>query len=161
MPKIFVVTSGVYSDYGINAMFSTKELAEKYIDGQIDHDPESYEKASDYNIEEWELDQDHQPQQWVTEYRVNIWLKDGAFVDASESRCKQSENTRGYYFTIGEADSVEKTFSFGGKYTDPPGKSMGVSYKSTEHAMKLAVEGRQAWLRGESSRTFRYEDSNA
>jgi hypothetical protein len=31
MKKIFVVTSGCYSDYGINAVFSTRELAEEFI----------------------------------------------------------------------------------------------------------------------------------
>lgn len=30
--KIYVVTSGEYSDYGINALFSTKELAQLFID---------------------------------------------------------------------------------------------------------------------------------
>jgi hypothetical protein len=32
MKKLYVVTSGEYSDYEISAIFDTKELAEKYID---------------------------------------------------------------------------------------------------------------------------------
>lgn len=46
---IYIVTSGSYSDYGINAVFSTKELAQKYID--------AFEKQSfeGFDIEEWEL----------------------------------------------------------------------------------------------------------
>ena len=48
--KIFIVTSGEYSDYGINAVFSTKENAEKYI-GTI--------YSSDrIEIEEWGVDED-------------------------------------------------------------------------------------------------------
>lgn len=31
MKKIFVVTSGSYSDYGITAVFSTRKLAEEFI----------------------------------------------------------------------------------------------------------------------------------
>jgi hypothetical protein len=32
MKKVFIVTSGEYSDYNIEAVFSSKELANKYID---------------------------------------------------------------------------------------------------------------------------------
>jgi hypothetical protein len=156
MTKIFVVTSGEYSAYGIQAMFSTKELAEKYIDGQIDHHPKAWEKADDYNIEEWDLDQEHQPKQYTTEYRTKIWLKDGALADESNSRYCVRENLRGYYFTYGEADAVKKTYPWG-DYMEAPGQSMGVSYKSAKHALKLAVEGRQAWLRGEPTRETKYE----
>lgn len=48
--KVYVVTSGSYSDYGINAIFSTPELAELYKN--------NYNKANpgDADIEEWELD---------------------------------------------------------------------------------------------------------
>ncbi len=31
MDKIYIVTTGVYSDYSINAVFSTKKLAKEYI----------------------------------------------------------------------------------------------------------------------------------
>lgn len=34
MDKVFIVTSGCYSDYQIEAVFSTKEIAEEYIDSQ-------------------------------------------------------------------------------------------------------------------------------
>lgn len=51
--KVFVVTSGTYSDYQIDAIFSTKKGAEKYIAGakQIDvwH--------SGTRVEEYELDE--------------------------------------------------------------------------------------------------------
>ena len=32
MRKVFIVTSGEYSDYGINRVFSTEEKAKKWID---------------------------------------------------------------------------------------------------------------------------------
>lgn len=48
---VYVVTSGSYSDYGIDAIFSTKELAETYV-SRMDNNS-SY---SGYNIEEWPID---------------------------------------------------------------------------------------------------------
>lgn len=48
--KVYVVTSGEYSSYGIDAIFSTRELAQKFIDDS------NYNKYSAVNIEEWELD---------------------------------------------------------------------------------------------------------
>ena len=47
--KIYIVTSGCYSDYSINAVFSTRELAEEYIDAG-----NGYEDA---DIEEYNLDE--------------------------------------------------------------------------------------------------------
>src|SRR5438309_10228406 len=49
MDKVFIVTSGEYSDYGIDAVFSTEELAQKFID--------SFSKSGyrDMEIEEWKL----------------------------------------------------------------------------------------------------------
>ena len=49
MKTIYVVTSGSYSDYGIDAIFDNKELAEQYID--------AFEKGgyNEKSIEEFEL----------------------------------------------------------------------------------------------------------
>lgn len=49
MEMIYVVTSGSYSDYGIDAIFSTKEMAQAFIDGI----KTPYEEM---RIGEWELD---------------------------------------------------------------------------------------------------------
>lgn len=48
---VYVVTSGSYSDYSINAVFSTREKAERYID--LFCAKNGYDEAG---IEEWELD---------------------------------------------------------------------------------------------------------
>ncbi len=47
---MYVVTSGEHSDYGINAVFSTNELAQMFID--------SFSEKTYYpmSIEEWDLD---------------------------------------------------------------------------------------------------------
>lgn len=47
--KIYIVTSGCYSDYGINAVFTDKELAEKYCTAHNKYPDE-------YCIEEYEAD---------------------------------------------------------------------------------------------------------
>lgn len=46
--KIYIVTSGEYSDYSIDAVFSTKEKAKEYIQ----------QYGTDYAIEEYDLDQE-------------------------------------------------------------------------------------------------------
>ena len=46
MAKIFIVTSGEYSDYHIDAAFSTREKAEEYVDIY----------GPDYMIKEYEVD---------------------------------------------------------------------------------------------------------
>lgn len=50
MTTIYVVTSGSYSDYGIEAMFSTKENADLYIG---DRERDGWDGV---NVEEYELD---------------------------------------------------------------------------------------------------------
>lgn len=48
MDKVFIVTSGCYSDYQIEAVFSTNEKAEEYID--------SHKYPDDFGIEEYGID---------------------------------------------------------------------------------------------------------
>ena len=46
---MYVVTSGQYSDYGINGVFDSKELAELWVNTFKDSSYDSF------NIEEWDL----------------------------------------------------------------------------------------------------------
>lgn len=48
MEKVYIVTSGEYSDYHICKVFSTKEKADEYVDA----------RGSEYSIEEWEVDKE-------------------------------------------------------------------------------------------------------
>ncbi|MGI8765693.1 MAG: hypothetical protein ACR2KM_04145 [Gemmatimonadaceae bacterium] len=61
---IYLVTSGAYSDYGVNAVFSTRELAEAWIAAELARMPMMVDRQSDrivsysgddYNIEEQAL----------------------------------------------------------------------------------------------------------
>lgn len=54
MSKVYIVTSGEYSDYHIDACFSTKQKAQEFIENA-----EKIEKFWDVpRIEEWDLDGD-------------------------------------------------------------------------------------------------------
>lgn len=55
MSTVYAVSSGCYSDYSILAVFSTRELAEKYVAYQNGPESDGTEYAN-AGIEEWELD---------------------------------------------------------------------------------------------------------
>lgn len=69
--KIYIITSGEYSEYHIDAVFSTKELAEDYIQ----------QHGTDYIIGEYNIDEeiDRSTKLW----RVEFDIKDGEIKDAS------------------------------------------------------------------------------
>ncbi len=50
MSKVYIVTSGEYSDYGINRVFSTEEKAKEWVDVITSM------YGGDYDIEQYELD---------------------------------------------------------------------------------------------------------
>ena len=49
--KIYVVTSGCYSDFHIDAMFSTREKAQKYIDAAKFDDWDEINGITEYDID--------------------------------------------------------------------------------------------------------------
>lgn len=54
---VYVVTSGEYSDYHIDAIFSTKEKAEEYIKIHARYNQGYYSDRA--GIEEWEMDKNN------------------------------------------------------------------------------------------------------
>ncbi len=106
MKKIYIVTSGEYSEYHIDAVFSTKKLAEDYIQ----------QNGTDYRIEEYNLDEeiDRNTKLW----RVEFDIKDGEFKEANvrdyaedkfRDTCKVSDyfnDTRINFFV--DADTMDK-----------------------------------------------------
>lgn len=58
MEKVYIVTSGDYSDYHIDAVFSTIEKAKEYVDAH----------GSDYRVEEYPVDDT------PVEKKESIWL---------------------------------------------------------------------------------------
>lgn len=53
--QVYVVTSGEYSDYGINAIFSTAEKAQEYVSMKEFTDENEY-----YSINIWDVDEHHE-----------------------------------------------------------------------------------------------------
>jgi len=69
--KIYIVTSGFYSEYMVNAVFTTKEKAVDYVE----------QHGTDCNIEEYDLDEEveKKPQLW----NIDFCVEDGKFCEAS------------------------------------------------------------------------------
>jgi hypothetical protein len=141
---IYVITSGCYSDYGINAMFSTRKLAEKYIADAKDaknssnYNDDTYVSSvyfsDDANIEEWLLDEESKAKVF-SYWNVVMMLDDGSVV----------ENHTGREFGHPQS-KIEQCGDKIPCYQMRPIVRVR-SVKSANHAMKLAVEARQKWLR--------------
>jgi hypothetical protein len=144
MAKVYVVTSGCYSDYGINGIFSTRELAQEWIDKAANvaamKDDEGcnlwiYGGEADAKIEEWELDA-LQYARIFKKWHFGMFLDDGSL---------ENDVHEGQEFGVphkGTATIAERVPAYDGR----PCVRVE-SCKSAEHAKKLAVEARQKWLR--------------
>jgi hypothetical protein len=121
--KVYVVTAGSYSDYSIDSIFSTKELAEAYI---AEGEKEPY--ASYNGVDEWEVDElaGNVLRQMWTAYIT----RDGTLHTNREQKVMANPKARS------RAQGLIGDWGF-----------QGESFISQEHAMKLAVEARQKWLR--------------
>lgn len=122
--KLYVVTSGSYSDYPINCIFSNKEKADTYASNIYDG-----------RVEEWNLDEfaEYEPMMRYTSRISN----DGTIQRCAPDKCMGMKNQR--------ADNVIV-------YTSPDNRPSTYilhtsSYISQEHADKLAIEKRQEILR--------------
>jgi hypothetical protein len=122
MKKIYIVTSGTYSDYGINAIFDTKELAKKYISA-FD------QKYMEMNIEEWNLNEfDFRP--GYKAYRVRMNKK---------GNTKEIEWL--YYHSQFSEDDNGISFTY-----DNGLMNCTVFAKDEKHAVKIANEKRIQYL---------------
>lgn len=156
--KVYLVSSGEYSDYGIDAIFSTRELAERYLAGN-----EKYDKYDLYVIEEWELDE-HQHEALRPIWIVWIGLSKDSGKITSESRDVEVAPLNAHVppeQDVSNASEKIEHVAYGltrdlyGNYrrstpitTLEWRENYSVrSYVSAEHARKLAVEAYQAYLR--------------
>jgi len=135
--SVWLVSMGEYSGYGIDAAFSTEEAAAKYCGSLSDQGKGYFELFLD----------EHKTDELVRVYVSCVELHSGEkrehrtspWLDYTPTWVKASEapSGRGEYYL---ADYR------GNRNGDRP-MSWGCSNVSQEHAEKLAVEGRQAWLR--------------
>lgn len=133
--KLYVVTSGCYSDYRIDCIFSSQEVALKFL---ADYASALGRKERGFGdnekrIEEYELDEMMGAHSFIL-WSITLGLERG------EVRLSQGPEPR---FGLPPA-AVDL---FDGATDRKSNWIMGHSTKSEDHAMKLAVEGRQAWLR--------------
>lgn len=70
MAKIYIVTSGDYSDYRIDEVFSTKEKAEEYVQ----------QHGTDYRIEDYDIDKE-------VKKETKIWCVKMRFDNFEVSEC--------------------------------------------------------------------------
>jgi hypothetical protein len=142
MDKVYVVTSGSYSEYGIRGVFSSRKLAKVAIStaqGLKDEDGDSLVYwASDTYIEEWALN-DLLQYRVQKEWTCGLLLDDGSIVEPKRhhSRLIWESPFRGEVVQCG----VKVPF-----YNNRPIVRTR-STVSQKHAEKLAVEARQKWLR--------------
>jgi len=82
--KVYIVTSGSYSDYHIEAVFSTKEKAEEYIQNNCDDDVNE--------IEEYEMDE--KSERKTATYLCSVNTKTNKITVESRSEDKNCSNER-------------------------------------------------------------------
>ena len=124
---IYVVTSGEYSDYGIRAVFTDKNAAEKYVE-QLNTPLHEGEYMSEYDvarIEEWTADEK------VGMIRRMVYL------------CN-SDGREWSYSTESQPNARTPTPHID---TDVRGDFRAHSFVSAEHARKLMFEEKQRRLR--------------
>ncbi len=120
---VFVVTSGEYSDFHVDAIFSTQAQAEAFIN-----------KAEDFNIEPWALDE-----------MANV-LAQQTYQTAIN--CKTGDVLQDYTSAIIEIHPPRWAEGrIGVDWRSKAEMAVGRSTVSQKHALKIAFETRQKSLR--------------
>ena len=141
MSKLYAVTEGCYSDYTIVGLFSNKAEAEKCRDLKNG-------VSNVYNDAHIEVYQDgvweDMNKVLRTLYSTNLDLDDGSVLREETEVKLAAENARiPSYGSSGATTLYLRSFG-----RDRKAFAYGNSYVSKEHAHKLAVEARQAWIAG-------------
>lgn len=129
--KIYIVTSGKYSDYSINAVFTTKEKAVDYVE----------QHGTCYNVEEYDLDEkaEKKTQLWC----IDFCVEDGKLYEASP--------TSYYRNKVVDTCSIFENFDYGKAksyirfYIDADSMDRAVKIASERFAAVKANE--YIWLR--------------
>ncbi len=132
--KVYVLTIGIYSDYRIIGVFTSREKAVEFCPAL----ESGLDDGSKPGLEEYDTDPT-KPQEkfWQETWRVYLNLSDGSLnMEAHEPE----ERGRDYSYS-----SVCPTVSSYKAQRDQ--LVLGESVVSRDHALKLAAECRQAYLR--------------
>lgn len=117
MAKVYVLTTGEYSEYGIEGVFSTRELAESARAVGI----------PDGDVEEYDLDE-------MVAFEVGPMWTASIDKETGDVQIRKDGAVR-FRHPSAAAHGVGSTFL------------IAESPVSREHAIKVAVEARQEWLR--------------
>jgi hypothetical protein len=140
--KVYVVTSGCYSNYGIEEIFSTKEKAQEYINLVNEYD--AY--ALNVEIEEFELDpvvKVKNPHKFKYFYYIHM-NRNGDVLQISKSNfdIRKPEETQEWFKLYMERKFNEKEHKFDDYYI----LRADVNANSEEHAIKICGEKRSKLL---------------
>lgn len=132
--KVYIVTTGSYSDYSIKGVFSSVSKANQYIEKC-----RAFEECwldKDFNsIEEYEMDSS------LKERAYEQWAA-SLFLDTGEVIEKETSHRRQWGIPQSSSYVAENVPAYGGRSV-----VIAVSHKSAAHAHKVAVEARQEWPR--------------
>lgn len=135
--NVYLVSRGEYSDFHIEAVFSGREAADRYV--AVRKECDTYDIG--YHIHEHEVDAAGKVGAVaIATYSVTINLSTGMIEDL-EQDCEEvgSPSARG------RVHSPELHYDARGELLDNS-LIFATSYVSPGHARKLAVEARQKWL---------------
>lgn len=131
MKKVYGVSHGTYSGYTINGIFSTCKKAQKYMD---DYKGSNLYASGFNDIEEWVIDEKAKAKTYIT-YHCGLKVDNGELLEEGYT------NTR-FGIPKNQTWVLKSVPVYGGHDI-----VRSESYKSHKHALKLAVEERQRYLR--------------
>ena len=134
--KVYVVNTGCYSDWSIRGIFSTRENAEKYMANCRAAGDECWHKDDFNEIAVYSLDGGLE-EKTFRQFGCSIWLDSG-------DECEREKSWERPQW------GIEETTSYVAEHVplyDGRGVVRVQSHKSAAHALKVAAEKRQEWLR--------------
>lgn len=141
--KVYLVTSGCYSDDAVDGVFSSRELAEKmmYIGGF-----ESYNDIEEKELDDQSLLKVGDNYEIGPTFSVRIYLESGQLekISSMDSKAKYRHPMHCIENCREEPRDIEYRL---GPNVHVDGYIIMISPISYEHAQKVAIEKRQEWLR--------------
>jgi len=127
MAIAYIVTSGEYSDYHIDAVFSTRKKAEEYIETRKEFSEQAATEPPSFDIEPWEIDATESLSPIKHGYRAySVWMR--------RQGNSNVEEIRDYW----EAEEIERN----SMQQDAGWLMMRVWAKDEQHAVKIVNEKR-------------------